>query len=218
MSKQRLLDFILMMLFVTPLPGAAYGQAGASSAANEDLATAVFAGGCFWCVEEAFDKVEGVVETTSGFIGGTVANPSYEQVTTGDTGHAEAVRVRYDPSKVSYAQLLETFWTNVDPLDAGGQFCDRGDSYRSALFPIGPEQERLAEVSKRLVQQRLEKPVVTTIEPAAPFYPAEAYHQDYYKRNPATYNFYKWRCGRVDRLEAVWGEDPEELGIATAAR
>jgi peptide-methionine (S)-S-oxide reductase len=177
-----------------------------SNPAQGELATAVFAGGCFWCVEEAFDKVPGVVETTSGYTGGTVRNPSYKQVSAGGTGHYEAVRVRYRPSQVSYARLLDTYWRNVDPFDAGGQFCDRGESYRSGLFTTTPEQRRLALESKAKVAARFNKAVATPVAPAATFYPAEGYHQDYHQRNNAKYNFYKWRCGRAQRLAEVWGK------------
>lgn len=176
-------------------------------AAARQLAKATFAGGCFWCVEEAFDKVAGTVSTTSGYIGGRVANPTYEQVSAGGTGHAEAVQVVYDPAVVSYATLLDVFWRNIDPTDAGGQFCDRGDSYRSAIFYHGERQERLAVASKRTLQRSkpFEGPVVTEIVPAATFYPAEGYHQDYYEKNPVRYKFYKWNCGRSQRLEELWG-------------
>jgi peptide-methionine (S)-S-oxide reductase len=168
--------------------------------------TAIFAGGCFWCVEQAFDAVDGVVETTSGYIGGTVDDPTYEQVSAGGTGHAEAVRVRYHPAKVTYAALLDTFWHNVDPLDGGGQFCDRGDSYRSAIFVADAAQKKAAEASKTAVEKRLGKTIATEIVPATEFYPAEGYHQDYYRKNPARYKFYKWSCGRAQRLEALRGE------------
>jgi peptide-methionine (S)-S-oxide reductase len=179
--------------------------AGASAAMAQEFKTAVFAGGCFWCVEEAFDHVDGVSETTSGYTGGRTPNPTYEQVSHEDTGHYEAVRVRYDPGRVSYAQLLETFWRNIDPFDADGQFCDKGDSYRSVVFVTTPEEEKLAEESKAAVAKRFSRPVATEILPAKEFYSAEGYHQDYYKKNPARYKFYKWNCGRAQRLEAVWG-------------
>lgn len=182
-------------------------QTQSGQEAGAGLETAVFAGGCFWCVEEAFDKVDGVEETTSGYIGGTVADPTYEQVTRGNTGHAEAVRVRYRPDGASYEELLDTFWRNIDPFDGGGQFCDRGSSYRSAIFPVGDEQRRLAEKSKEEVAERLNSPrrIATEIEPEAEFYTAEDYHQDYYLRNPVRYKFYKWNCGRAQRLEEIWG-------------
>lgn len=178
--------------------------------AAQNLRSAIFAGGCFWCVEEAFDKVPGVVETTSGYTGGTVANPTYEQVSAGGTAHAEALLVRYDAKKVSYETLLDVFWRNIDPLDRGGQFCDRGNSYRSAIFYHTDEQKRLAEESKKAVETRLGKTVVTPIERAGPFYPAEMYHQNYHENNPARYRFYKWNCGRAQRLEAIWGPPKEK--------
>ncbi|HEY8519297.1 MAG TPA: peptide-methionine (S)-S-oxide reductase MsrA [Gammaproteobacteria bacterium] len=199
----RLLSGLLAFL-VLAAPLAAQ-QAGQGS---RTTAVATFAGGCFWCVEEAFDKVEGVISTTSGYTGGHVANPSYEQVSRGKTGHAEAVRVEYDPSVVSYEQLLDAFWHNVDPLDAGGQFCDRGDQYRTAIFYHDDEQRELAERSKRKLEESgvLPGKIVTEIVPAGEFYPAEDYHQDYYKRNAARYNFYKFTCGRPARLEELWGK------------
>ena len=177
----------------------------ASAAIAQELKTAVFAGGCFWCVEEAFDHVDGVTETTSGYTGGTLPNPTYEQVSRDDTGHYEAVRVRYDPSRVSYAQLLDTFWRNVDPFDAQGQFCDKGHSYRSVVFVTTPEEEKLAQDSKAAVAKRFSRTVATEILPAKEFYAAEGYHQDYYKKNSVRYTFYKWNCGRAQRLEQVWG-------------
>lgn len=182
---------------------------GAQLAAQEstDRAVATFAGGCFWCVEEAFDKVEGVVSTTSGYIGGEVRDPSYEQVSSGATGHAEAVQVEYDPSVVTYEALLDTFWHNIDPVDAGGQFCDRGDQYRSAIFVHDAQQRELAERSKRKLEQSGALPgkIVTEIVPATEFYAAEGYHQNYYKENSLRYEFYKFTCGRPARLEELWG-------------
>jgi peptide-methionine (S)-S-oxide reductase len=171
------------------------------------VAVATFAGGCFWCVEEAFDKVEGVLSTTSGFIGGRVAHPTYEEVVRGTTGHAEAVQVEYDPNRVTYEQLLDTFWRNIDPLDAGGQFCDRGSHYRSAIFYHDERQRELATRSKRTLDERdvLPGPIVTEIVPATAFYEAEAYHQNYYQRNALRYRFYKFTCGREARLEELWG-------------
>jgi peptide-methionine (S)-S-oxide reductase len=171
-------------------------------------AVATFAGGCFWCVEEAFDKVPGVLKTVSGFMGGTVANPSYEQVMTKTTGHAEAVQVTYDPGKVSYQQLVDWFWRNIDPLDAKGQFCDKGSPYRSVIFHHGEEQKKIAEASKQALEAsgRFKQPIATAISAAGPFYSAEDYHQDYYKKNPNRYQFYKHGCGRVQRLEQLWGK------------
>lgn len=170
--------------------------------------TAVFAGGCFWCVEEAFDAADGVISTTSGYTGGRVANPTYEQVSAGGTGHVEVVRVIYDRSEISYSRLLNVFWRNVDPLTPNQQFCDRGAQYRSAIFVQDAEQRRLAEASKRALEQsgRFEQPIVTEVNPRAPFYAAEEYHQDYYEKNPVRYKFYKTSCGRARRLEALWGE------------
>ena len=152
------------------------------AATDDDLAVATFAGGCFWCVESDFDKVPGVVETISGYTGGNVDDPTYKQVTRGGTGHREAVRIRYDPKRVSYERLLHIFWRSVDPTDGGGQFCDRGESYQTAIFAGNEEERRLAEASKAALERSmvLDAPVITPIEPAGEFYPAEEYHQDYY--------------------------------------
>ena len=168
---------------------------------------AIFAGGCFWCMEPPFDKTPGVVATISGYTGGSLANPTYGQVSGGGTGHYEVLKVTYDPAKVTYAQLLEVFWRNVDPLDAGGQFCDRGSQYRAAIFYGTEEQRELADSSRRAIDQsgKLGKPIVTALVAAAPFYAAEEYHQDYYKKNPIRYRLYSWNCGRARRLAKVWG-------------
>lgn len=186
------------------LMAVAAAQEPSSSAMK--LRSAVFAGGCFWCVEEAFDKVAGVTETTSGYTGGTVVNPTYEEVVAGGTAHAEAVLVRYDSSKVSYDTLLDVFWRNIDPFDAGGQFCDRGGSYRSGIFYNGEKQKALAVKSKKSIEERFGKPVATEIERLGPFYPAEMYHQNYHEENPLRYKLYKWNCGRAQRLEEIWGK------------
>lgn len=172
-----------------------------------NLAKAFFAGGCFWCMEEVFEKVPGVIAVTSGYMGGRVENPSYEQVSAGGTGHAEAVEVSYDPQKVSYTKLLETFWRNVDPVTAKAQFCDHGNQYRAVIFYQNEEQQRLAEESKRTLEQskRFAQPIVTELVMASQFYPAEDYHQDFYKKNPIRYKFYKYNCGRAQRLEELWG-------------
>jgi peptide-methionine (S)-S-oxide reductase len=169
-------------------------------------AKAYFAGGCFWCMEEAFEKVDGVIEAVSGYMGGTVKNPSYEEVSSGRTGHAESVEVRYDPAKVTYTQLLEAFWRNVDPVTPNAQFCDHGTQYRAAIFYQGNEQRRLAEESKRAIEQskRFAQPIVTEVVAASEFYPAEEYHQDFYKKNPIRYKYYKFSCGRAQRLESLW--------------
>ncbi len=188
------------------LAPAAFGG-GTGGAHAQELATATFAGGCFWCVEADFDHVPGVVETVSGYTGGTVKDPSYERVSAGGTGHREAVRIAYDPSRVSYEELLTAFWHSVDPTDAGGQFCDRGESYQTAIFVHDEEQRRAAEASKAAAQEALGgETVVTPIEEAGPFYPAEDYHQGYYEKNPLRYRYYRWGCGRDARIEQVWGE------------
>jgi peptide-methionine (S)-S-oxide reductase len=174
--------------------------------APQKTATATFAGGCFWCVEADFDKVAGVVSTTSGYIGGRTPNPTYEQVSAGGTGHAEAVEIVYDPAKVSYEKLLDVFWHNIDPLVKDRQFCDRGDQYRTAIFYHGDEQKRAAEASKTAVQARFKEPIVTEIVAAGPFTKAEDYHQDYYVNNPVRYKFYRFNCGRDARLEELWGK------------
>jgi peptide-methionine (S)-S-oxide reductase len=167
--------------------------------------TATFAAGCFWCVEEAFEKAPGVVDAVSGYTGGSTDNPTYEAVTAGGTGHYEAVRVTYDPTRITYAQLLDVYWKNVDPFDPTGQFCDKGSSYRAAVFPATPEEAEAAAMSGRAVAERFGRPVAVGILPATPFFEAEAYHQDYYLKNPQAYRFYKWRCGRAQRLEELWG-------------
>jgi peptide-methionine (S)-S-oxide reductase len=178
-------------------------QAPSQGAAQTAVAT--FAGGCFWCVEADFDKVEGVVSTTSGYIGGKNRNPTYQQVSAGGTGHAEAVEIVYDPAKVSYAQLLDVFWRNIDPLAKDRQFCDGGDQYRSAIFYHDDEQRRLAEETKKQVAARFEGPIHTQIVKAGTFYKAEEYHQDYHMKNPVKYKFYRWNCGRDARLKELWG-------------
>ncbi len=178
-------------------------QAPAASA----TATAVFAGGCFWCMEAPFDALDGVVSTTSGYTGGRVPNPTYEEVSAGNTGHLEAVEVVYDPARIGFEQLLSVFWRNVDPLDDGGQFCDRGSPYASAIFVSDTEQRRLAEASAEEIRERLGQPLATPIRDAAPFYAAEDYHQDYYRKNPLRYRYYRSGCGRDARLEELWGPD-----------
>ena len=172
------------------------------------LQKATFAGGCFWCMEPPYDKLDGVVSTTSGYIGGHQKNPTYAEVSAGRTGHAEAVEVLYDPATISYAQLLEVFWRNIDPLARDRQFCDRGSQYRSAIFYHDAEQERLAQESKDRLERsgQFTDPIVTQVAPASTFYAAEDYHQDYYLKNPLRYKFYKYSCGRDKRLEQLWGE------------
>ncbi len=196
------------VLVVSGLLGGPAEAVEDSAKPGPKLEKATFAAGCFWCVEAAFDKVPGVVETLSGYTGGRVPNPTYKQVSSGGTGHAESLQVTFDPQKVSYERLLEVFWRNVDPVDAGGQFCDRGSQYRPAIFYHDENQKRLAEESKRLIEAsgRLKKPIVVQIVPAETFYPAEAYHQGYHDTNPVRYRYYKWACGREQRLTEVWGE------------
>ncbi len=172
--------------------------------------TATFAGGCFWCVEHAFDDVRGVLSTTSGYTGGHLANPSYEQVSAGNSGHAEAVRITYDPRQIDYAGLLEVFWRNIDPTTPAQQFCDHGDQYRTAIFYHDDEQRRLALASREALRTKYPQlpAIVTEIVAAGPFYPAEEYHQDYHHKNPLRYRFYRYRCGRDQRLEELWGPAP----------
>ena len=199
--RVRVGPVVIAMVMGLAWPSTGVPQSGSSG----ESATATFAAGCFWCVEEAFDAVDGVLSTTSGYMGGQTPNPTYEQVSSGGTGHTEVVQVTYDPAKVSYETLLQTFWRNVDAVDAGGQFCDRGNQYRSGIFAHSPEQRRLAEASKTQVAETLGKPIATEVAAAGPFYKAEGYHQDYYKKNPLRYKFYKWNCGRAQRLEELWG-------------
>ncbi len=201
----------LVLLLSFAVASLAAVQADVPAAMREGQAVATFGGGCFWCVEEAFDKVEGVIATTSGYTGGDVPSPTYEQVSAGGSGHYEAVSVVYDPDKVDYRDLLQTFWHNIDPTDAGGQFCDRGSSYRSAIFYHNPKQKRLAERSKQELQEsgRFEQPIVTDVLPASEFWKAEDYHQNYYEKNPLRYKFYKWSCGRAQRLEELWSGEAQ---------
>jgi peptide-methionine (S)-S-oxide reductase len=201
----------LLLLLVAGAALALGGSSGSSGSApakaplRAGTATAVFAGGCFWCTESDFDKVPGVLSTTSGYIGGRGANPTYEQVSAGSTGHIEAVRVVYDPTRVSYATLSQRFFRTIDPTDAGGSFCDRGYQYRSAIFVGNAEERRIADAAKAQATRQLRRPVSTLILAATPFYPAEAYHQDYYRKNPTRYRYYRWNCGRDQKLREVWG-------------
>jgi peptide-methionine (S)-S-oxide reductase len=178
--------------------------------AGPGQAVATFAGGCFWCTESDFDKVKGVVSTTSGYTGGKIANPGYERVSAGGTGHAEAVEVVYDPSQVSYDQLLAFYWRHIDPTVKNAQFCDHGDQYRTAIFVRNDEERKLAEASKKKVEAELKKPIYTEIVQAGAFYAAEDYHQDFYLKNPTKYKFYRWNCGRDQRLEQIWGKPEGE--------
>jgi|LNFM01.1.fsa_nt_gb methionine-S-sulfoxide reductase len=202
---------MLAAVFMTAVLATAQSpsQPGAGKAANGgSTAVATFAGGCFWCLEPPFDATDGVISTISGFMGGKTPNPSYRQVTAGGTGHIEVLQVTYDPKKVGYAKLLEIYWRNVDPYDEGGQFCDRGESYTTAIFTHTDEQKKLAEASKaELVKSGpFKQPIVTVVRDAGPFTAAEDYHQDYYKKNPVRYKYYRYACGRDARLEAIWGK------------
>jgi peptide-methionine (S)-S-oxide reductase len=176
-------------------------------AAAQTTAVATFAGGCFWCMEPPYDKLPGVISTVSGYMGGTVKNPTYDQVSGGRTGHTEVVQVTYDPSKVSYEKLLEVFWKNIDPTVKDRQFCDVGSQYRTAIFHHSEEQKRLAEASKAALEKSkpFKEPIVTPVVAAGEFWAAEEYHQDYYKKNPVRYSYYRTGCGRDARLKELWG-------------
>ena len=201
------MTFRLAIAGTALLAGLLPQPASARAAASADtLEVATFAGGCFWCMEEAFDELAGVVSTTSGYTGGRVDEPTYEQVSGGGTGHIEAVRVIFDPAIVSYDRLLDHFWRNVDPTDDGGQFCDRGSQYVTAIYVRNERQRRLAEASRDALVRSGAFPIVTPILDATTFWPAEEYHQDYYRKNPVRYRFYKFSCGRKARLDDLWGE------------
>lgn len=172
----------------------------------QERRTIILAGGCFWCMEPPFEKVPGVFSVRSGYTAGRVANPTYEQVSAGSTGHTEAVEIEFDPRRVTYEQLLDLFWHNIDPLTANAQFCDHGSQYRSGIYPKSADERAAAEASKAAIARKLGKPVVTEIVDATTFYPAEEYHQDYYKKNPVRYKFYRGGCGRDGRLRQLWGD------------
>lgn len=178
----------------------------ASTTSAQQLETVIFAGGCFWCVESDFDRIPGVVRTTSGYTGGSIENPTYKQVSRGGTGHLEAVEIAYDPSQVTFDDLLTAFWHSVDPTDPGGQFCDRGDSYATAVFVNNENERSAAETSKQATARELGQEIATPIRDAGTFYPAEEYHQDYYTKSPTRYRYYRWSCGRNQRVEALWGD------------
>jgi peptide-methionine (S)-S-oxide reductase len=203
---RRILPFLAALVAVsaaalTPVAGQTGGGA------QPQLATATFAGGCFWCMESPFDKLDGVASVTAGYTGGSRPNPTYQQVSAGSTGHAEAVEIKYDPGKIGYAKLLDVFWHNIDPVTPNAQFCDHGNQYRSAIFYHDEEQKRLAEASKAELAKsgRFHQSIVTEVVPAATFWPAEDYHQHYYLKNPIRYKFYRTSCGRDRRLEELWG-------------
>jgi peptide-methionine (S)-S-oxide reductase len=209
---QRSMGFMAIALLVFwTLPNTAedsktetLGQSTRAADTTDQLAT--FAGGCFWCMEPAFDKLDGVISTTSGYTGGRTKNPTYEQVTTGKTGHIESMQVRFDPSRVSYEELVWLFWHNVDPTQVNGQFCDKGNQYRTVIFVHNQDQQQIAQSTQKLVGDELGKRIATQIVAAGRFYPAEDFHQDYYRKNPTKYKFYRWNCGRDARLKVVWGQ------------
>lgn len=209
---RTLLGALTMLIALTACTQSESASANAAEsrpdAAGTGQAVAIFAGGCFWCMQPPFDKLTGVISTQAGYAGGHTANPTYEQTSAGGTGHAEAVRVVYDPAKVSYPQLLQVFWHNIDPVAVDRQFCDRGDQYRSAIFPLDADQRAEAEASKQALQadKRFSQPIATRIEAAPTFYAAEDYHQDYYKKNPIRYKYYRHGCGRDQRLQEIWGK------------
>lgn len=201
----RILAIITALLLAAP----ALAAETAPTAAAPETARAIFAGGCFWCMEHPFDILPGVISTTSGYIGGHKLNPSYQEVSAGSTGHAEAVEIVFVPQRVSYQKLLEVFWRNIDPTDAGGQFVDRGSQYRSGIFYFDEMQRQQAEQSKVELAKTgpFNRPIVTAILPATIFYPAETYHQDYYRENPLRYKYYRFNSGRDQFLDKVWGKD-----------
>jgi peptide-methionine (S)-S-oxide reductase len=203
--KTRLPLIVLLLATVF----CAKAQPPAPPAAKVALAKATFAGGCFWCMEPPFERLPGVVSVVSGYTGGAKTEPSYEEVSAGITGHAESVEVTYDPAKVSYAKLLDVFWHNVDPFAVNFQFCDHGEQYRTAIFTHDAEQKRLANESKRNLEAKFGKTIATQVVNASRFWAAEEYHQDYYKKNPVRYKFYRFNCGRDQRLAEIWGSAPE---------
>jgi peptide-methionine (S)-S-oxide reductase len=213
MRRQRVILIVAIVLGVGYgwLRGAFVGLGSADASASQQTTTsrglqkATFAAGCFWCVEADFDKVKGVVETISGYTGGRVRNPTYEQVSSGGTGHTEAVEIIFDPAVVTYERLLDHYWRNVDPFAADRQFCDVGAQYRPEIFAHDEAQRAAAEASKKRIQQQFSQPIAVKVTNASPFYRAEAYHQDYYKTHSVQYRYYRWRCGRDARLEEIWG-------------
>ena len=206
-SARRLLASVVLAGF-SGWAGAQAAATASPAAAPASSARAVFAGGCFWCVEADFDKVDGVLSTTSGYTGGHVPNPTYEQVSGKRTGHAEVVEIVFDPNRVSYDKLVEHFWRTIDPTTPNRQFCDEGSPYRSAIYAQDAEQLRIARTSRAALEKSkpFKEPVVTEVVAGGPFYPAESYHQDYYKKNPVRYNYYRLTCGRDARLKELWGK------------
>lgn len=198
MLKTALLSICLV------LANFSYAEVANKNAANAVVATAVFAGGCFWCMEKPYDELDGVLKTESGYSGGRSKNPTYEEVSAGGSGHYEVLQVTYDPAKVSYEKLLAVFWKNIDPFDAKGQFCDKGQQYQAAIFAANETEKAVAQASLDAQQKQFgEKKIVTEILPAATFYPAEDYHQDYYLKNPVRYKYYRFSCGRDQRLQEI---------------
>jgi len=187
-------------------PSIAAAPSKAADPVTEGMAEAVFAGGCFWCMEVPFEKLDGVVSVESGYTGGVEAGPTYHAVARGETSHFEAVRVVFKPNEIDYEKLLSVFWHNVDPTQANGQFCDKGDQYRTAIFVASPAERGLAEASKKAAEEALKRPVVTPVLPASTFWLAEDYHQDFYKKNPTRYLSYRAGCGRDHRLQQLWGK------------
>ncbi|MEN8686685.1 MAG: peptide-methionine (S)-S-oxide reductase MsrA [Desulfuromonadales bacterium] len=208
---KRLLSILVSLIIVATFAVAAtIDKKGEMKDMEETMtAKAIFAGGCFWCMEPPFEKLEGVHAVVSGYIDGHKENPTYQEVSAGTTGHTEAVEITYDPSKISFAELLEVFWMNIDPTDAGGQFVDRGSQYRTGIYYLDDEQKQLAEASKQRLGKsgRFDSPIVTEIVAATRFYPAEDYHQDYYKESPVRYKFYRYNSGRDQFINRVWGKD-----------
>jgi peptide-methionine (S)-S-oxide reductase len=208
-SMHRLSNFFAFLVLSTAAAAQAPGPQGAPrGAVPPGQAVATFAGGCFWCMEPPYDKLPGVTATISGYTGGSKVNPTYGEVSSGSTGHTEAVQVVYDPKKVTYEKLLEVFWVNIDPTVKNRQFCDSGGQYRTGIFYQDEAQRKAAEASKAALERSkpFKEPIVTPIEMAGPFYPAEEYHQDYYRKNPVRYDFYRKGCGRDARLKQLWGD------------
>jgi peptide-methionine (S)-S-oxide reductase len=197
--------FSILMFIFSIFP--TFVSAQGTQSMTDSYKKAIFAGGCFWCMEKPFDATAGVISTVSGYMGGASANPTYKEVSGGNSGHVEVLEVTYDPAVISYAQLLPIFWRNIDPLDAGGQFCDRGPQYRSELYFDGDKEQAVALASKAEHEQILGETIVTKVVERSTFYAAEDYHQDYYLQNPVRYKYYRWNCGRDNRLEELWGSE-----------
>jgi peptide-methionine (S)-S-oxide reductase len=209
-ARRAILLLLSAIALIAVVPGAGRAQTVVATPPPAGLKTAIFAGGCFWCMVHPFDELDGVTQVLSGYTGGVTLNPTYEQVSSGETQHREAVRVTYDPAKISYERLLEVYWRNVDPLNGSGQFCDHGPQYTAAIFVANTEQRLAAEKTRREVEQRFAKTVAVMILPVTDFYVAEDYHQDYYKKNPIRYKFYRFTCGRDNQLEKLWGHEARD--------